>query len=1283
MAKNRLWRIEAGLAKEKLFSILLTVVLLSLCNLSCTHALAGSAHQTDELTDETYMDYLMSGDSVLPEGIPSGASSPQETDDFNTTDLADNNTVTQITQGDEVLASFENRIEGEAPIIIQLTDIPVLAYKVELEEQGLPTDQIGQLLNQYLEYLIQMHEDLKAELIENNISMEITREFFYVFNGIAGYIFQADDMYVIESLLNVEEVWPDGKVEALLNESVPLINADNLWLLNITGEGIRIAILDTGIDYTHTDLGNCTTPQFLAGDCPKVVGGYDTVNDDPDPIDDHGHGTHVASIAAGNGTANLYGVAPNSWLLAYKVLNQDGVGYWSWIIAGIENATTENADIISMSIGGPGSPDDPLSQAVDTAVDAGVVVTVAAGNSGPGGNYDCRRSGDGSENSICSPGVARKALTVGATDKSDIIASFSSRGPVIIDEGEGLVKPDVVAPGVDICSAQYDEWYNDKHCFDTEHIYLSGTSMSTPHIAGAAALLLQAHPNWGPEDIKAAVMNTAVDVGYNANTQGVGRIDVRRAHETYATINPGSLFMGIDHLNETQTWNSTKNLNIASKRDVSVTWDLSAIIGQPGITAILNESSITLEPYETGSFSLTVLVDNSIVPDGTYYGEIVADANHYESVIDSDTSNGNNGSDQGNQTYPINLQQTRVPFVIYKAYVLILIFSEIPDAVLVHDGSQVVEFALFPPNPMILDVPEGTYDIITLFWPQPGPSSYYVLKEGVVVEGGTIVTIVYINRTDAVYRVNFVPLNEISNPIPTGYLIGIASRIIYYKGSEIRLIVTGGTLAQPRFTVDFSSMSADYRYTFFTFAHSYDRFYNVHAYIDGVSSSVVMQNDPAEFKYIKYHYHVDDPIVDSIGVGHWISNNGFISYNTGARSIPRPFIKHSYQTPIQYPEYWWKMHRLQSFFPSNPLGEPSYSPWLKIISSSVFEAQLPHGQSIYSSDGEILHIGLKPLQWFGKYNNVPTQIQLRSYVGNFFWIFSSQMFDFMPQKDMYCRVYKDDTIIYEDNVDMLGLDYGGIDVPLPSPDEYSMFLYTKYLITSTNWSASAWTTFNTSRSDRNPPSLRNLRVLENEEMVDRIILPMQGGSRLEFGADPVGGSIDSVSAYYQYIKFHGKLIERSSWFPLDLSVNISNYTAEIPEVNASGFAFRISIVDDSSNSLDYVFEMPILIKADLKVESSDISYIPEWPNAGDVVTIAITIHNIGYVDANNFRVSVAVASYWNHYYTSIPALSEETLEFDWIAEAGTHTIEVWLDTTHIIDEVDENNNYAAKEIIVT
>ncbi len=258
----------------------------------------------------------------------------------------------------------------------------------------------------------------------------------------------------------------------------------------------------------------------------KVIGGYDFVNGDDVPIDDNGHGTHVAAIAAGNGI--LKGVAPDAKLYAYKVLDSRGSGSFANILAAIESAVDPNKDgdysdhldVISMSLGASCNeydencgPDDIVSTAIDNAVDLGVIAIISAGNSGP------------DQSTIGSPGTARKAITVAATDKLDVLANFSSRGPVVVGD-EIINKPDISAPGVDICSARYAISRSGYECFDTNHVTASGTSMAAPHVAGAVALLKQGYPSFTPDQIKQVLKQNAVPLlEYTENEVGSGRLD--------------------------------------------------------------------------------------------------------------------------------------------------------------------------------------------------------------------------------------------------------------------------------------------------------------------------------------------------------------------------------------------------------------------------------------------------------------------------------------------------------------------------------------------------------------------------------------------------------------------------------------------------------------------------------------------------------------------------------------------------------------------------------------
>lgn len=310
----------------------------------------------------------------------------------------------------------------------------------------------------------------------------------------------------LEADPDVVRIYQDLPVHAYLDMSVPRIQAPRLWDEGLTGQGVRIAIVDTGIDAQHPDFAG------------RIMATANFTNEGPE--DGNGHGTHCASIAAGSGaaSANKYrGVAPQASIYAAKVLRTNGEGMMSDVMAGVEWAVEQGVQVISLSLGGPGPCDgkDALCETCEAAMERGIVVCVAAGNDGPGAY------------TVGSPGCADKLITIGATDDNDRIASFSSRGPT----SDGRVKPDIVFPGVDIVAARA-KGTSMGMPVDNYYTSASGTSMATPHAAGACALMLQAEPNLTPGQIKARLMATAVDLGEKANIQGRGRADAYRArHE--------------------------------------------------------------------------------------------------------------------------------------------------------------------------------------------------------------------------------------------------------------------------------------------------------------------------------------------------------------------------------------------------------------------------------------------------------------------------------------------------------------------------------------------------------------------------------------------------------------------------------------------------------------------------------------------------------------------------------------------------------------------------------
>lgn len=395
----------------------------------------------------------------------------------------------------------------------------------------------------------------------------------------------------IEELSYVKKVHRETRVKANLNISVPQIHADSIWInMGCQADSIRVGIIDTGIDYTHPDLGGGF------GEGYKVVGGYDFVNMDNNPMDDNEHGTHVAGIVAADGT--LKGVAPKAWLYAIKVLDGSGSGWESDIIRGIEFTVDPNGDdnfddkldVVNMSLGGEKLEEvNPMETAVENAIALGVTYCIAAGNEGTMGIE-----------TIGTPGATFSAITVGGTNTDDrAISWYSSIGPTPITF---ILKPDIVAPGFYINSTVPGGGYAE----------FGGTSMATPHVTGTAALLKKLHPDWTPADIKSAIMSTARDLGEIKVQQGAGFLDAYEAAGVKTLISNTSLNFGINDLENEEIWTAEQTISIKNCFDQAQSYNLSGGDVPNGVSFSFSESSLSLSPDESRDITVTIQVDNSV-----------------------------------------------------------------------------------------------------------------------------------------------------------------------------------------------------------------------------------------------------------------------------------------------------------------------------------------------------------------------------------------------------------------------------------------------------------------------------------------------------------------------------------------------------------------------------------------------------------------------------------------------------------------------------------------------
>ncbi|MEX1020653.1 MAG: S8 family serine peptidase [Litorilinea sp.] len=533
-----------------------------------------------------------------------------------------------------------------------------------------------------------------------------------VYNGM-GLMLDAAHLDQLAALPNVVAVYPLIPKSPATADSVPHIHAPYLWNdptatndtatndtgTGYTGAGVRIAVIDTGVDYLHTLFGGpgsgyAQNDHRLIGDVPnfpgpKIVGGWDFAGDvynadpeapsyapmplpNPDPMDCYapGHGTHVAGIVGGYGVTNngaTYpgpyapdlaenfrigpGVAPHAQLYALKVFGcrgktalVDAAIEWS-VDPNRDGDFSDRVDIINLSLGsGYGSSYDSTAVAADNAARLGIVVVSSAGNNGD------------TVYAVGSPGIAEAGISTAATRQItpncatapcptiDLMAEFSARGP---RREDALLKPDLSAPGYAIFSARAGS--------GNGGLALSGTSMAAPHVAGAAALLLQemraanlppapeqpdaedrnaflGQPTlWQPTDVKARLMNTAHQAiqpapdqqkpAYTPVRMGAGAIDLQRARAAtsiaYSADTPAAVSISFGAPTVVDSYRQTRNVQVANRgpQPITFTVSYSTVLAAPGVSMTLPTAdatgvlTVTLDAYDTATLPLELEAD--------------------------------------------------------------------------------------------------------------------------------------------------------------------------------------------------------------------------------------------------------------------------------------------------------------------------------------------------------------------------------------------------------------------------------------------------------------------------------------------------------------------------------------------------------------------------------------------------------------------------------------------------------------------------------------------------
>jgi subtilisin family serine protease len=1032
--------------------------------------------------------------------------------------------ISSISKHDSIIAKFTLDLNEEINVIIQLKETPVSLLKsISSDEKYALTANAISLIN--IE-----HSKFKSDLskIENMIpnnqkslawiaNSKINFEYRTAVNAFA----LTTKRWVIEEIKKlpyVKSVYEDVKVKTDDAASNHLIGADSVWSkLGLTGKGIVIGVLDTGVDYTHPDLGGGIGAGF------KVIGGYDFVNNDNDPMDDYGHGTHVAGIAAANGSS-LKGAAPDAKIYAIKVLDAKGNGLSSTIIAGIEKAmdpdnnpyTKDAVNVLNMSFTGPGNPNDLLAQSVNNASNDGIVCVVAAGNTGPG------------YGSIGSPACALTALTVGAVNNYDQIASFSSRGPT---DMPCLIKPDIVAPGVEIISTKAGGGY----------VSHDGTSMAAPHVAGCAALILQKHPEWKPEIIKAALMESAKDLKQNTWIQGGGRVDIFKALKKDIVVSPASLSLG-SAIDGGTAYTRRDTILIYNYSSVQKSYNFSLEQNFPaGLNVNINPVSLVIDPAGSKKIIVTSVIDNTKLPyaasiPGAYSGKIKA-ISMTDTII--------------------------VPVALIKSPGVVINFDENPWIVYLFNKSGMYSY-VDPGTTLTKMIPTGIYQMHVVYH----DVATHIIMEDVSINS---VTGLRINKSAAKNKINILSYSEKDSSVQ----ILVGYELFGHKPSTYDVWFSGAFHPDKYFN-DFSSNYLwDWQAT--TNLNS-KKFYSFNGYLNnGCNSDITMKNDPASFKHIRCHFNMKPGVKDIIPF--YLLGHALMGFDR-IEALKYPFIQDVYLTPVTFKGFEenhviGSPYFFESFYQDDGTSFFYYnnlillqSPWMYIRSRDTVEICHRDNSKNEIFTGTDCYFGYGVPHWSGKMNNLSSTINLfggnevytnnlaAANITNYFYYPNN---DWIPLPDLKYYLSKGTKLLQNGSIS----DQPNLSLPI-TPDNYTFQVSTDhYYIQGRKGIASVILNFDSRKKNPNPPFIESLKILADGIITDQLNSTQKG--EVKFSVT------DLVSINNVCLQYHSE--SDSVWRNIAFSKGNSLYSADIPlKIPDEFISLRITASNNVDNTLEYKLE---------------------------------------------------------------------------------------------------------------
>jgi len=1056
-----------------------------------------------------------------------------------------------VTKGDNVISSHTIDLNEEVRLIVEFKTPPLSTLASKRKPLVAPfqrTDLLSAVQSEHS----RLRTDLAAidalgssnsNAVRRSGTTRILREYQTAINA-AAITTRRWAMSELTKLPYVKRIAEDKPVKGDDIDVNHQIGADSVALdLGLAGAGVRIGLVDSGVDYNTTELGAGIGPGHT------IVGGYDFVKDAPDPMDENGHGTEVCTIIVRKSD----GVAPGVSVYAYKVLNQDAEGTTSNVIAGIERAldpdndplTSDAVDIINLSLGGPDSGNSPLNEAVDNATKAGVLCVVSAGNSGS--HYQ----------TIGSPGCVESALTVGACDKADAMAGFSSRGPT---NTTFLIKPDVVAPGVNISTMRLGEGT----------YLMSGTSASAPVVTGAAALLKQLHPSWTPALLKSALMGTAKDLSAELWEQGKGRIDVLRATRESLLVVPQSLSMGLDELSQT-TWTRVDTLTVYNYSDSTQSFAVQFTGSLPaGVTVSLSRASLQVPQASSGEVYVTTIVDNTVATISTSTPPAI----------------------NGRIVFQTGSRVMEVPWALaIGAYVDLSVSTSLyldevdltryggDYTVSVRDlnwyNGTYVKRQLIEP---------GVYEAVT--WMSKLWKDYWVVKDSLPVNPFAQMVA---SDSQAVFQVGTPLRDENGNTLDSSIGLFWGDRI--YSNHTRLSYGTGGNQGSPAGMTDgitdVSPLSGDYVFDYYYLSDvNFPKFYSYSGSYSSITENHVVDLHSGDLMLHTIDFRVPDTVqsmkfIQFLNFSWELSALGTYSANGPILASPRHQQWYSTGQPTSnFPKGGYLFNFQVGFTAHGTPFDPGSEMQLFGLPNRFLGNDGIVRQTLSFSDSAVMEIkhqgivyGLGPRHYFGRMENTPLRLKAKynTKIGFGATLFYNQLFDQTYPENLLYRLRDDhgnllgsglaSTLLTQEQYQNTGYLDQFLGVNLLASGRYTLELIdTNSVVATRQGTARVLLTSDTRLADPNPPAMIAFSILADTVYTDTI---SQGkAATIEFQiTDDV--ALSQVTLFYQ-------LENDTLWHSIPIQLNGNIYSGKTPSISSPVFVtLRLVATDASGNTLDY------------------------------------------------------------------------------------------------------------------